>query len=135
MALSDLRPVAAAVIVRAGRVLVQVRPDAGPWQGWWEFPGGGVEAGESWEACARREALEEVGLEVEVIERLDEVRWSPSGRGGVHVVFLLCSCAAQVEPTPELGQELAWVDAEGLRTRRFLPANEALLERLAERLS
>lgn len=135
MALSELRPVAAAVILRAGRVLVQARPDPGRWQGWWEFPGGGVEPGESFEQAARREALEEVGLQVNAVARLDEVRWSPSGRGGVHVVFVECAPEeADVEPRACLQQELRWVDGDALAALRFLPANEAFVAALSERL-
>lgn len=42
----------------------------------WELPGGGAEAHESAEDAARREAREEVGIELEV-ERLTGVYWEP----------------------------------------------------------
>ena len=43
--------------------------------GQWAFPGGRIEPGESAEACARRECLEEIGLELDeqcLLGRLDD---------------------------------------------------------------
>ena len=60
--------VTAAVIENSdGEVLMAQRPRhhkiAG---GQWEFPGGKVEAGETLEACLKREIFEELGVEIEV---------------------------------------------------------------------
>lgn len=57
----------------------------------WLLPGGGVDAGEDARACAQREVLEELGLDVEV-GRLLAVDWMPasavrSAPMGVHFVF------------------------------------------------
>jgi ADP-ribose pyrophosphatase YjhB (NUDIX family) len=54
----------AVVVVRGDRVLL-VRHVKGD-QTYWLLPGGGLDYGESIEACARREVLEETGLEIEV---------------------------------------------------------------------
>lgn len=129
--MSAPRDVAAGVIRREGRLLVQARPDPGRWQGYWEFPGGGREPGESFDDCVRRECVEEVGLEVRVLERLDEVVWQPEGHGGVRVVFFLCEVPDGESPRSCLGQELRWATPQELAELQMLPANAAVVERLA----
>lgn len=130
-----LREVAAAVVVHRGRVLVQMRPDAGRFQGYWEFPGGGREPGESNEECARRETEEEVGLGITVLQTLDRVEWSYPG-ARVSVEFLLCAAVdSEPQPEPRIGQEIRWVGPDELSTLRFLPANAAVLQALRERLA
>lgn len=57
--------VAAAVIERPdGQFLLGRRPPEGIYAGWWEFPGGKVEAGETPHAALVRELQEELGITV-----------------------------------------------------------------------
>jgi A/G-specific adenine glycosylase len=66
---------AAIVALRAGnRFLVQKRPERGLLGGLWEFPGGKIEPGETPEAAAHRELLEETGLEVAELQARGIVR-------------------------------------------------------------
>ena len=136
----ELREVAAAVIVHDGRVLVQTRPAEGRFQGWWEFPGGGREEGESLAECARRECLEEVGLAITTGETLHRVEWSYPGRR-VRVDFLLCAAEAPPaagEPQAEAreGQrELRWVPVPELGDLKMLPANAEVVALLRERFA
>lgn len=57
--------VAVGVVIRPdGAVLLGQRPAGKPYAGWWEFPGGKLECGESVEAALARELDEELGLRV-----------------------------------------------------------------------
>jgi A/G-specific adenine glycosylase len=58
--------VVAAIIQRAGRVLVTKRKSSSMLGGLWEFPGGKIEPGESAEQCLHREIAEELGIEVRI---------------------------------------------------------------------
>jgi 8-oxo-dGTP diphosphatase len=61
------RPVDVAVgvlIDAAGRFLLTTRPAGKVYAGYWEFPGGKVEPGESIEQALRRELHEEIGITI-----------------------------------------------------------------------
>jgi mutator protein MutT len=58
--------VLAAVVERDGRYLVTRRLENTHLAGFWEFPGGKCDPGETHEGCLRRELLEELGVESEI---------------------------------------------------------------------
>jgi len=65
------RPVDVAVGVlldRDGRFLLTSRPEGKVYAGYWEFPGGKLEAGETVEAALRRELHEELGIDIGAIQ-------------------------------------------------------------------
>jgi 8-oxo-dGTP diphosphatase len=80
------------IIVDGGR-LVLVRRGAEPALGKWSFPGGAVELGETVRDAAVREAKEECGLDVELIEEepmdaYDILKLDEGGRLRYHYVLL-----------------------------------------------
>ena len=121
--------VAAAVIRRADRVLVQTRTAGRHYEGHWEFPGGKCEPDESAETCCVRECAEELDLDVDVVAPFGEMRWRYPQRD-VHVTFLLCRPRGAREPVACEGQTLRWADAADLGRLAFLPANAEVLARL-----
>ena len=54
----------AGILRRDDKILIAERPLGKPYSGFWEFPGGKVEANESGEAALIRELHEELGIEV-----------------------------------------------------------------------
>ena len=57
--------VAVGVLIREdGAFLLTSRPEGKAYAGYWEFPGGKVEAGETVEQALRRELIEEIGLHI-----------------------------------------------------------------------
>ena len=69
-----LRPacidVGAGAIIRNGEFLAARRAPSEKHAGWWEFPGGKFEPGEDAYDCLKREIMEELELDVEVLEKI-----------------------------------------------------------------
>ncbi|GLH97144.1 NUDIX hydrolase [Phytohabitans aurantiacus] len=105
---NDLAPIAAAVIVRDGHVLM-VRRRVKEGQLSWQFPAGQVEPGEDDLAAAVRETREEVGLTVSAVERLGERVHPATGRTMVYVACMVVEGTAHVADQDELA-EVDWCD-------------------------
>ncbi len=78
------------VLVRGDEVLL-VRRGRPPGMGQWSLPGGGQELGETAEACARRELLEETGLEagkLQLVAYVDSIHRDAEGRVQYHYTIL-----------------------------------------------
>ena len=67
-----VKEVMAAAFIREGRILIMRRAPFMSWAGWWEFPGGKQEQGESPEDCLARELQEELHIKAEIGEFLTE---------------------------------------------------------------
>jgi 8-oxo-dGTP diphosphatase len=78
------------LIEKEGRYLL-IRRAADPDKGMWSVPGGLVEVGETVKDAAVREALEETGLKVELVERLgvvDKIMRDDDGRVRYHFIIV-----------------------------------------------
>lgn len=116
--------IAVAVVVHGGRVLVGRRPaTARDAAGMDEFPGGKVEPGESHEAAAARECLEETGCGVSIGRRLDSVAATAGGRA-ISVVFF---AATPLDPSVEPRPPFEWLPIAALRHMQFPPANAGVV--------
>lgn len=68
-----MRVVTAAVICREGKILITQRPEGKAHAGFWEFPGGKLEDGESPVDSLHREIEEEIGVKIRIGEILEVV--------------------------------------------------------------
>lgn len=59
-----IRVAAGVILDDDGKVLLAQRPEGKPWAGWWEFPGGKIEQGESIHQALARELNEELGIHI-----------------------------------------------------------------------
>jgi 8-oxo-dGTP diphosphatase len=116
--------VTAAVIERDGRYFVTRRQEGVHLEGYWEFPGGKCESGESLADCLRRELQEELGVDAAVGGEVFTVTHHYPGRS-VELHFLACTLLG--DPAPLLGQEMRWVTRAELPTLQFPPADDELI--------
>lgn len=98
---------ARAVIFIGGKLVLIRRVRHG--REYWVIPGGGVEQGETPKQAAKREAKEEIGIDVSVGDQVLELEKTWEGRPSTHV-FFLCEYAAGVLGT---GTQLASEGTEG----------------------
>ena len=120
--------VVAAVVEDAGRYLVTRRQRGVHLEGYWEFPGGKIDPGESLADGLRRELREELDTDADVGEEIFTVAHDYPDR---IVELHFFACRLHAAPAPQLGQEMRWVARQELRALRFPPADDDLIARLS----
>lgn len=121
--------VVAAVIVRDGQVFATQR-GYGEWKGWWEFPGGKMEPGESPQEALVREIREELDAEISVGCLLETVEWDyPKFHLTMHC--FLCSLLSDSVHLNE-HEAAAWLTRDTLHSVKWLPADEGLVGKIGE---
>ena len=118
----------AVLILLDGRVLLARRPAGKVYAGYWEFPGGKVEPGESVRDALAREIREELGVEVERSHPwITQVYPYPHATVRLHFHRVL---AWRGEPHPAEHDELSWERPESVGVAPLLPANGRVLKAL-----
>jgi 8-oxo-dGTP diphosphatase len=120
--------VVAGIVWRDGRYLAVQRPEGGPMAGWWEFPGGKVEPGESRERALVREFREELAVTPEEYEYWRDLRHDYDDFS-VHLHFYHIRKYSGELRCME-NQRTAWVDPGLPPALDFLPADTAIVESL-----
>ncbi|MGO8969925.1 MAG: (deoxy)nucleoside triphosphate pyrophosphohydrolase [Myxococcaceae bacterium] len=125
----QVRVVAALITSDLGqRVLVQQRPAGKRRAFLWEFPGGKVESGESDECALRREAREELGVDLEVgQERFHAQHIYPDLDVDLHVYEARIIAGV---PEPKAGQVLMTATRAELQTLSFCEADLPFVQAL-----
>ena len=119
--------VSAAIIIKDNKVFATQR-GYGEWKGWWEFPGGKIEAGECPKEALVREIKEELDADIIVGELLDTVEWDyPT----FHLTMHCFICTLQSESISlNEHEDSAWLTKENLDSVKWLPADLGLLEKI-----
>ncbi|MEM6853470.1 MAG: 8-oxo-dGTP diphosphatase MutT [Planctomycetota bacterium] len=110
------------------QVLISRRAKDGVLGGYWEFPGGKLEPGESAEACVVRELREELGVDVRPTKTMEPIQHTYNH---AHVVLRPFYCEhVGGEPAALEVDDWTWCDVARLSEYSFPPANALLLERV-----
>ena len=120
------RDVAIGIIRRAGKVLICQRPEGKSFAGYWEFPGGKREPGETVPQCLKREVWEELAIRVRPVVALGAIDHDYP-RGPIRLHPYLCEHVAG-EPQKLACEAVKWIEPEDLRSHLFPPANDRLIE-------
>lgn len=119
--------VTAAVIERDHRFLLTRRQPGVHLEGYWEFPGGKCESGETYAECLIRELREELAVEAMVGEIVLATRHTYPDRQ-VELHFFRCEIAG--DPVPQVGQDVRWVPRHELADLQFPAADAELIRKL-----
>ena len=122
--------VVAAVIQRDGLILATQR-GYGDYKGWWEFPGGKMEPGETAREALVREIREELDAEIAVGDLLRTVEWDyPEFHLTLH-----CYWCTLTSPALHLNEhsDARWLGRAALRSVQWLPADVCLIDDLTNR--
>lgn len=121
--------VAVGVLVNDNReVLIALRPAQAHQGGFWEFPGGKVEEGESVEQALNREFEEELGISVQACSPITQISHEYSDKS----VMLDVRRVEKFSGIPKgrEGQTIEWRALSNLRAADFPKANERIIDAL-----
>ena len=119
--------VAAALVDRDGRLLVQQRPEGLSMAGLWEFPGGKLEPGETPEAALIRELDEELAIDVDHA-CLAPACFASEALDDKHLLLLLYVCRKwRGTPVAQHASALRWVRRFELPGLPMPPADKPLI--------
>jgi 8-oxo-dGTP diphosphatase len=128
---SGLGVVGAAILDDAGFVLAGKRKEPRSAAGLWEFPGGKVELGETVAAALVRECEEELGIRIEVADRVAPDVPLPAGDGILSVWQAKIVSGVPVERDHS---ELRWLGTDELDSVAWMPADIPFVEALRRSL-
>ncbi len=117
-----------ACIWQNGKYLVQTRPEGKSFVGFWEFPGGKREKGESFRDCVKREIMEEIGVKVSVRPHFYE-EVCQFKNVNLHLRFHRAQIQEGI-PEPMEKQKIKWIKPADFFKEKFLPTNHNALRKL-----
>lgn len=121
--------VVAGVLERDSSYLIQERPAGKSLAGYWEFPGGKVEPGESAWAALVRELGEELDIHASRGEPLIQLSHTYPQRTVFLDVWRVTDWRR--EPRAQEGQKLGWFSRPAMRDMPLLPADGPILQAMA----
>lgn len=119
--------VAAAVIVSDGKILAAKRKNERLGGGFWEFPGGKLEPGETPKQACQREVAEELGDQCEVLERIEVSRHFTTPYGELEIDFFWTKLKTYSLKLVA-ASEYRWLTPEQLASVTWLKPSEPVLE-------
>ena len=114
--------VSVAVLINNNRqVLLGQRPHPKSWEGWWEFPGGKIEKGETSVDALYREIDEEIGVKITQFKKWVIRKYSHGGNDITLHFFKVYGWEGEV--TSKENQKLVWTHLQNPNVSPILPAN------------
>ena len=126
----ETKNVVAAIIIKEGKVFATQR-GYGEFKDFWEFPGGKIEKGETPEDALKREIMEELDTQIDVVEELVEVEYDYP-KFHLSMKCFICSVVSGKLVLKE-HEDSKWLSEDQLKTVDWLPADVAIVEKLIDK--
>ena len=120
--------VVAAIIHQGGRILATQR-GYGDYKGWWEFPGGKMEPGETQEQAICREIAEELNVQIRVERKVCTVEYDYPQFHLVMHCFWCSMTGGELELKEH--ESAQWLERSQWESVEWLPADVLVIEELA----
>ncbi len=121
-----------AALIRDGKRVFATERGYGNYKGWWEFPGGKVEPGESPEDALVREIREELDSEISVDEYISTIEYDyPEFHLSMRCYW--CSLISGDLVLKE-AEDARWLDVETIDSVKWLPADITLIDEIRKRM-
>ena len=122
-----------AAIIRKDHMIFATQRGYGKWKDWWEFPGGKMEPGETPQEALIREIQEELSTEIRIDKFLCTIDYDyPDFHLTMH-----CYMCSLLSDSMHLNEHEAarWLSREDINSVKWLPADEALIQKIIEELN
>ena len=123
-------PVVAAAIEKDGKIFCAQRPEGKSLGGYWEFPGGKIEQGETPEAALEREIREEFGAHIEVLSYVNEATYDYSFGTVVMKTYRAHLVSGELKLLEHMDSR--WLKPADLKTLQWAPADREAVEILRQ---
>ncbi len=120
--------VAAAIIKKNSKYLIARRSPEKHLGGFWEFPGGKIESGETAEECLVREIQEELNVTIKIISFLDESLFHYSDKSVLLKGFISVITAGEIVLVDH--DDYKWVTVDEMKNYKIAPADLPFIEKL-----
>ena len=121
--------VVAAILQKEDKILIARKKQGKPLAGYFEFPGGKIEEGETPEESLIRELMEEMNIKIAVKEYIGEIIYD---YGNDKVISLLGYTAEIIDGEIKLSDHdrYEWVTLEQINNYKIAPADIPLIDKL-----
>ena len=122
-----------AALIRDGKRVFATARGYGNYKGWWEFPGGKIEPGESPEDALVREIREELDSEISVDEYISTIEYDyPEFHLSMRCYW--CSLISGDLVLKE-AEDARWLDVDTIDSVKWLPADITLIDEIKKRMA
>lgn len=117
-----------AAVIRDDSTIFATQRGYGNYKGWWEFPGGKIEEGETSQEALKREIKEELDVSIKVGELIDTIEYDYPD---FHLSMDCFWCEIE-DGDPKLLEAEAskWLGEDELDSVNWLPADETLIQKI-----